>query len=163
MLHGFLGVGKTTFAKRLEEEQRALRFSHDEWMTRLYGDNPPAEHFQDYARRVFQAMEGVWPRCLELGTNIILDFGLWSRSERMHIRALILRHGGEAVLYRLACPDDVAWTRIAQRNTRLSGSLYISPETYQALRARFEPLEMDEPCIEVESQGISRTFVKGST
>lgn len=35
LIHGFLGAGKTTFAKRLEEEEKALRFTHDEWMSQL--------------------------------------------------------------------------------------------------------------------------------
>lgn len=80
LLHGFLGVGKTTFARTLEREQRALRFTYEEWMYRLYGGDPPAEHFQDYASRVFETMEAVWTRCLDLGTNVVLDFGFWSRA-----------------------------------------------------------------------------------
>lgn len=37
LIHGFLGVGKTTFARQLEERLPAIRFSHDEWMARRYG------------------------------------------------------------------------------------------------------------------------------
>jgi predicted kinase len=150
MVHGFLGVGKTTFARRLEKEQEAVRFTHDEWMVRLYGNDPPAEHFQEYARRVFGTMEEVWTRCLDLGTNVVLDFGFWSRDERDHVRSLISRHGGEAILYRLDCPGDVAWDRIERRNKQ-AGSLYIAPETYRTLQARFEPLGGDEPCIDVRT------------
>ena len=40
LIHGFLGAGKTTFARELEQNIPAIRFSHDEWMTRLYGDDP---------------------------------------------------------------------------------------------------------------------------
>lgn len=32
MIHGFVGVGKTTFAKKLQQEVNAVRFSPDEWM-----------------------------------------------------------------------------------------------------------------------------------
>jgi hypothetical protein len=42
--------------------QDALRFTHDEWMVRLYGNDPPADVFPDYARRVFSPMEEVWTR-----------------------------------------------------------------------------------------------------
>jgi predicted kinase len=35
LIHGFLGVGKTTLARQLEQKIPAIRFSHDEWMTRL--------------------------------------------------------------------------------------------------------------------------------
>jgi predicted kinase len=47
MIHGYLGAGKTTFARRLEQELPAIRFTHDEWMARLYGIDPPVEHFAD--------------------------------------------------------------------------------------------------------------------
>lgn len=150
MLHGFLGVGKTTLAKILEREQNAIRFTHDEWMSRLYGEDPPTADFQEYAARIFAVMEGVWTRCLELGTSVVLDFGFWSRSEREHVRQLASRHVAESVLYRLTCREDVAWKRIERRNRGLAGSLYISPSTYQSLKARFEPLEPDEHCVDLE-------------
>lgn len=154
MVHGFLGVGKTTFAKKLEIEQAAVRFTHDEWMVRLYGSDPPAEHFQEYACRVFETMEEVWTRCLDLGTNIVLDFGFWSQAERKYVRSVVSRCNGEPVLYRLACSEDVAWKRIERRNKQ-TGSLCISPVTFQMLLARFEPLSRDEPCVDVEIQGVT--------
>ena len=43
LIHGYLGAGKTTFARQLERDIPAIRFSHDEWMVRLYGDDPPIE------------------------------------------------------------------------------------------------------------------------
>jgi predicted kinase len=149
MLHGFLGVGKTTFARQLEQEHHAVRFSHDEWMSRLYGNDPPAEHFREHASRVSGLMQEVWTRCLELGSSVVLDFGFWSRAERVRVSALVTMHGAEAVLYRLTCPDDVAWRRIEQRNDRLAGSLYITRNTYNLLKAEFEPLGADEPFADV--------------
>lgn len=47
LLHGYMGAGKTTFARRLEREGRGLCFTHDEWMGHLYGDDPPADAFAD--------------------------------------------------------------------------------------------------------------------
>lgn len=38
---GLPGTGKTTLARRIEVEQRALRLTKDEWVKALYGaDNP---------------------------------------------------------------------------------------------------------------------------
>ncbi|MCM5556419.1 AAA family ATPase [Pleomorphomonas sp. JP5] len=150
LLHGFIGAGKTTFAKRLEEEEKALRFTHDEWMNELYGNDPPADLFPEYARRVFRVMEMTWTRGLSVGTNVILDFGFWSWAERQRTRALVAEHGGDAILYRLHCADEVAWDRVSERNRMLAGGLFIAPGTFQTLKARFEPLRDDEARIEVE-------------
>lgn len=43
----------------------------------------------------------------------------------------------------------IARQRIEGRNEMLKASLFIAPETYDALKARFEPLGRDEASIEV--------------
>jgi predicted kinase len=129
LIHGFIGVGKTTFARQLEERLPAIRFSHDEWMARLYGDDPPVEHFAEFYRRVWEQMEGVWPRCLELGLNVVLDFGFWTRRERDAVRATVATMGAQSRLYRVTCSEEEAWRRIERRNADLKGSL-LSPEIH---------------------------------
>ncbi len=149
LLHGYLGVGKTTLARRLEAEQAAIRFTHDEWMRALHGNDPPEAFFAEYAGRVSGLIEATWTRCLELRLNVVLDFGFWSRSERDRTRALVAQLGGECRLYRLTCPDEIARQRIESRNADLGQSLFIAPATYDALKARFEPLGPDERSIEM--------------
>jgi len=149
LIHGFLGVGKTTLARRLAETVPAIRFSHDEWMARLYGNDPPVEHFPEFYRRVSEQLEQVWPRCLELGVDVVLDFGFWTRRERDAFRAKVAAVGALARLYRVTCFEEEAWRRIEKRNTDLQGSLYIARNTFEILRRRFEPLGSDEECIEI--------------
>jgi predicted kinase len=149
LIHGYLGVGKTTFARQLERDIPAIRFSHDEWMTRLYGDNPPVEHFADFYRRVSEQTEEVWSRCLELGLDVVLDFGFWTRRDRDDTRAKISTLGAQARFYRLSCSEEEAWRRIEKRNTNFQGSLLIVRNTFEVLKERFEPLDPDEARIEI--------------
>jgi predicted kinase len=149
LIHGFLGVGKTTFARKLEERIPAICFSHDEWMARLYGDDPPVEHFAEFYRRVYEQLAEVWPRCLELGVDVVLDFGCWTRRDRDVLRARIAAIGAEARLYRVTCSEDEAWRRIEKRDTDLKGSLFIARNTFEVLKGRFEPLGIDEQCVEI--------------
>ena len=37
---GFIGAGKTTFAKKLEEKTGAVRITKDEWLIKLFGHDP---------------------------------------------------------------------------------------------------------------------------
>jgi predicted kinase len=149
LIYGYLGAGKTTFARHLEQSLPAIRFTHDEWMARLYGTDPPLEHFPEFYRRVSEQIEAVWPRCLELGLDVVLDLGFWSRHQRDETRSRIARIGAEARLYHLSCSDAETWQRIEKRNADLGGSLFIAQNTFDALKARFEPLGSDESCISV--------------
>jgi predicted kinase len=149
LIHGYLGAGKTTFARQLERNIPAIRFSHDEWMVRLYGDDPPIEQFAVFYWRIHEQVEEIWLRCLELGLDVVLDFGFWTRQERDATRAKIIALGVEARLYRLTCPEDEAWRRIEKRNTNLQGSLLIVRNTFEVFKERFEPLDPDETRIEI--------------
>jgi predicted kinase len=75
-------TGKTTAARRIETEQKALRLTKDEWVKALYGtENPPSA--QDVIEgRLIQ----IGLRALELGNNVVIDYGLWGRDERSALR-----------------------------------------------------------------------------
>jgi predicted kinase len=79
---GLPGTGKTTAARRIEVEQRALRLTKDEWVKALYGHQNPRS-----AQDVIEGrLIGIGLRALELGTNVVIDYGLWSRDERSALR-----------------------------------------------------------------------------
>lgn len=149
LIHGYLGAGKTTFARQLERSLPAIRFTHDEWMARLYGTDPPLEQFPEFFRRVSDQIGAVWPRCLELGIDVVLDLGFWSRRQRDETRAQVAKIGAAGRLYQLSCSDEQAWQRIERRNADLGGSLFIARNTFEILKGRFEPLDSDEPRVEV--------------
>ena len=145
LIFGEIGAGKTTFAKQLEASWPAIRFTHDEWMRRLYGEDSPLEHFPTYHARVTALMETVWTHCLELGLSVVLDFGFWTRCERDVVRARASQLGFEHVLYALECPEELRWKRFEARNlAQTSDSLHIARETFSSLHDRVEPLEADE-------------------
>ena len=142
-LHGFLGSGKTTFARTLERDLPAIRFSSDEWMVMLYGQDPPEELFDIYRFRVLAVMQATWTRALELGLSVVLDEGLWTRFERDELRVEAAALGVPFILYALHTPEAVARERIRRRNLE-PGSLHIAENTYDLFRPRFERLGPDE-------------------
>ncbi|GAA4007530.1 hypothetical protein GCM10022631_19350 [Deinococcus rubellus] len=142
-MHGFLGSGKTTLARQLETELPAMRFSSDEWMVALHGQDPPAADFGDSRSRVYSLMRRQWLRVLELGLPVILDEGLWSRRERDELRSEAAALGVPLTIYTLNTPEDLARERVRRRNAE-PGSLFIAENTYDLFRLRFEPLGPDE-------------------
>lgn len=149
LIHGYLGCGKTTFARRLESKHRAIRFSRDEWMAALYGADLSADRFAEFAERVSGAIEGSWSRCLELNIDVVLDLGFWPRTQRDKVRHRVTALGAHHQLHNVSCAEEIAWARVSQRNSNLQGSLYIARATFDALKRRFEPLGPDEPCINI--------------
>jgi len=145
LMFGFLGAGKTTLAKELERRRRAVRFTPDEWMARLFGDDPPADTFADRAEAIAELLQPIWVRCLTLGLDVVLDYGFWSRVERDRVRGIVRDAGATAMLWAVYCPDGKARRRIALRNRSARRSLYVAPATFDLLKSRFEPLEPDEP------------------
>ena len=135
LIHGYLGTGKTTFAKRLEADLGAILFTHDEWMSRLYGEDPPVELFAVYHRNVWGLMQDTWGRCLVLGLDVVLDMNFWRRADRDFARSLVAAAHGTCRLYELRCSETEAWRRIEVRNSNLQGSLLITRNTFEFLKA----------------------------
>jgi hypothetical protein len=147
LLYGHIGSGKTTLAKQLEGDLPAVRFTPDEWMARLFGNDPPASIFTKKALAIVNQMEPIWTRCLSLGLDVVLDFGFWRRDERDHVRRLAQAAGARSLLYVLECSEEEAWKRIDARNRAAHAGLYIAPATFKQLRTRLEPPGEDEPFV----------------
>jgi predicted kinase len=145
LVHGFVGAGKTTFAKRLAAETGAIRLSMDEWYLRLYTDGEPTEAQEpELLRRVAAMLDDLWPQLVERGLDVVLDFGFWSRESRDSARRRSAEAGGRAVVYLLECDDASTRRRIDQRNEDPGRSFHLSSESIDVLRSRFEPLHGDE-------------------
>ena len=147
-LHLMVGLpcsGKTTLAQKLERELPALRLTTDEWHIRLFGqDAQEPEH--DARHSLIEAL--LWniaSRALELGTNVILDFGFWAREEREDYRSRAKRLGAGSEVHYLDAPEDELLRRLAERNSRPSQeSFLISEAAMKPWMAFFQKPAPDE-------------------
>ena len=115
-------------------------------MIALYGQNPPADKFEEYHRKTAGLIWEVASRTLELGQDVILDFGFWSRESRDDARQKVCAVGATPVLYCVTCTDAATRERVLRRTAELpEHSLYIGAEAIETLQKRFEPLGNDEP------------------
>jgi predicted kinase len=129
-LHLIVGLpcaGKTTYAKQLELEKSALRFTPDEWHTRLFGLD--LEHPEHDARHdlIETMMWDVAARALQLGINVILDFGFWGKSEREDYRARAAQLGASSVVHFLNVPEQELLSRLETRNANLPAGTFQIP------------------------------------
>jgi predicted kinase len=120
-LHLMVGLpcsGKTTLAKKLESEFSALRLTTDEWHVRLFGqDAEEPEH--DARHTLIETL--IWKiasRALELGTNVILDFGFWAREEREDFRLRARQLGASSEVHFLDATEEELMRRLVLRNSQ---------------------------------------------
>jgi predicted kinase len=140
---GLPGTGKTTAARRIEVEQMGLRLTKDEWVKALYGhENPPAA--QDVIEgRLIQ----IGLRALELGNNVIIDYGLWSRNERSALRQAALDLGAKVQMCYFELTPAEQRCRLNQRLTEAAHTTWhMSEEELLEWGASFDiptPGELD--------------------
>ena len=132
LICGLPCAGKTTLAKRLERECSALRLSPDEWHIRLFGhdfglEGIDEEH-DDRHSMIEALMWDVAARVLTLGTDVILDFGFWGRSEREDYRSRAAELGARSKVHFLNVPEEVLFERLRTRNTQRSTNTFEIPE-----------------------------------
>lgn len=146
LIHGFVGVGKTTFAKKLESEsENTVRFTLDEWMIALFGQNPTKEEFVEFEPKIKVLIWKTVEQLLKNGTDIILDYGFWKRAERDDYKNLGKNLGIMVKLYNLQCDDDVIRERVEKRTQKMEhGALFIDENALDEFKQYFEPIVEDE-------------------
>jgi len=135
LMVGLPGAGKTTRAEELAVAHRALRLTPDEWMISLYdGTQPAGKRDLLEGRLITLALQA-----LHLGTNVVLDFGLWGRDERSALRWLAASAGAACHVIYLPVGRDVQLTRIAHRQATAPHTTFpMSEADIDAWRTQFQ-------------------------
>ncbi len=103
---GMVGTGKTTRARRIAAERRAVRLTPDEWMIPLFGQDFRDDQYT-HRRDVLEArLISVALDVLRAGVDVVLDFGCWAKAERSALRYLAASVGAGCELVYVTLPQD---------------------------------------------------------
>jgi predicted kinase len=132
---GLPGAGKTTLAKALAAEHRALRLTPDEWMIPLFADNDAGgKRWILEARLINLAFEA-----LRSDLSVVLDFGFWGRDERTSLRWLARAIGARCEVVYLPVDRQTQLSRIAHRQATTPDQTFpMTEKDVDTWRAQFQ-------------------------
>ncbi|GAA1434010.1 ATP-binding protein [Streptomyces thermospinosisporus] len=150
LLAGLTGSGKTTVAQALAA-RGFTRLSVDEEVHRLhgrYGVDYPEHTYFERERPVIAAIRQRFLKEIEAGNDVVLDHGLWRRTERDAWRQAAREAGGHPQVVYLPADRTELLRRLAERNQREdANALTVTPEALDDFFARFDVPAEDEEVI----------------
>jgi predicted kinase len=145
LMVGLPGSGKTTFARRLAQETKALLLTLDVWHLKLFGHDESDERHDERHMRIEEIMWDVAKHVLELGGDVVLDYGCWARVERDDYRNRAKELGADFKMHYMDVPYPELYRRLAIRNSNLpEGAFEISPAAMDKYVTIFQPPNQDE-------------------
>jgi len=152
LIFGFIGAGKTTFARKLEAQTGAMRITKDEWLIRLFGHDPAIDGFEKYDEAITGLSFDIALQALAAGADVIIDDGFWVRTQRDEIRRRIAGIGARAKLYYVQCSEETMRKRIRLRNENLTEDTFLVDDAlYESYLKYFDEPGDDEDYIVVDS------------
>lgn len=146
MTCGRICCGKSTYARRLQAERNAVILSIDEITLTLFPEGAGEQH-DIYAGRAEQYLLSLSLQILKAGTDVILDWGLWTRAQRDWFRAFYTERGVEYEIRYLRV-DKAEWERrIRKRNAGQaedSSAYYVDEGLLRKVESLFEEPSPDE-------------------
>ncbi|MEV4282125.1 AAA family ATPase [Actinoplanes xinjiangensis] len=143
LLVGLTGSGKTTYATRVLEPAGAVRLSVDERVFAVhgrYGVDYPEDTYPEREAPIVAEVRAEFATLLAAGRDVVLDYGLWRRSERDTWRGLASAAGATVRLLYFPVPRAELLRRLAARNTEThANALLVTPEALDEFYARFDP------------------------
>ena len=117
MTCGRICCGKSTYARKLQENRNAVILSIDEITLAMFPEGTGEMH-DTYVNRAEQYLLALSLQILKSGVDVILDWGLWTRAQRERLRAFYTEHGVENEIHYLRISTEEWERRIRKRNTQ---------------------------------------------
>lgn len=124
MMCGVCGSGKTTYAKKKEQEGY-IRLSIDEEMWKLYGRKGidyPEEEYEKLSEQVEAALQKKLLSLIQQGKDVVIDFSFWSKENRNFYKELIRKAGAETELVYMKASKELLQKRLYKRNQVLNAN-----------------------------------------
>ena len=119
---GKICCGKSYYSKQLKEREKAVILSCDE-LTSILFDNNLGDKHDEMSKKIWKYLLKKAEDIIKTNTNVILDWGFWSKNDRKYINKYFNSKGIICEWHYINI-DDKSWQKnIDERNQRvLSGN-----------------------------------------
>ncbi len=147
---GCTGAGKTTYARKLSDELGGIRFSIDEWMVPLFGeDRPEPIRFDWMMERVNRCEAMIFDmarQAVARGIPAVLDLGFTKKDHREKFRVLCADAGISVAVHFVDVLRETRWQRVERRNAERGETfaMKVDRSMFDFMESMWEPPQQDE-------------------
>jgi len=153
MIHlivGNTGAGKSTYAKRLNEEKGGVIFTIDQWNRVLFlPDKADSDGFDWFMERISRSESLMMELIIQLETNqtdSILDLSFSTFDHREKFRSFARDNGFECIMHYLDIPSEIRKGRVQKRNEAKGDTFEfeVSDDDFAFMESHFEAPTREE-------------------
>jgi predicted kinase len=121
---GRAGAGKSTLARKISADTRAVLFCEDQWLVRLFDGALTLEAYIERRGRIRKLLEEHVPPILAAGHSVVFDFGGNTVRDRSWLRSVFESAGATHELHHIIASEAVCRLRVAERNRTKPSGIY---------------------------------------
>ena len=147
MLCGKIASGKSHYAEMLCRQENAVMLSVDELVLSILGSDLGEKH-EEITERVQAYLFEKSVEMVNAGTNVLLDWGFWTREKRSAARKFYEDRGIACEFHYIDVPVDVWRRNIEKRNQEVlageTSAYFVDEGLMKKLEALFETPSKEE-------------------
>jgi len=153
LICGKICSGKSTYAEQMRVQNHAVLLSTDEITLALFGQYCGDKH-DDYVERTQNYLFNKSLEFIEVGINVILDWGFWVKEKRDYAREFYNSRNIEYEIHYIDISDETWKMRLTKRNRAIlakeTSAYYVDENLASKFGAIFEKPDMNEIDVWVE-------------
>ncbi len=147
LICGKICCGKTTYANKICAENNAVLLSVDEITLALFGQYCGDKH-DKYVERTEKYLLNKSLELIENNINVVLDWGFWTKLERLAVKEFYESRGIEYELHYIDVSEETWQYRLKKRNNAVlaeeTSAYYVDDNLAAKFASIFEIPDKDE-------------------
>lgn len=147
-----MASGKSTLSKKISLEEKAILFSEDIWLQRLYPEEiKDFEDYKKYSARLKTILTDHIKEILLNGMSVVLDFPANIPKTRNWIREIFESANSNHLLHLINLSDEDCLQQLHKRNLeKPEGSVFMTDEEFHMVTSYYIPPTKEENFITKE-------------